>query len=386
MNIRFIILLPLCLLFTACGGSSGSKIELKNATSPNSTRDLTRYALTDQTSNITIDSLKIPMFDVGLSYADELYGSSESGILYDCSGTTAEACEVELVGPALQNLLTGGENTGSLDSGKSYSSVMIATCPAGPTNYKAKLKAKATVAGTLYYTKTGSQYMTSTESEYGAVEITFNTCRNYTVLSPPIVYSGGVVTVSLYIDLRNIAHVFGTGSSLYGGTGNLQCSLSQGTVPSGSPYICLEYPNVGGTISTGTPTIERYKLANVGQSSMAPQLVGFFFDSDGQPIGGFNRAYITEVTSQTSTLTTPAAFKKTRFDGTNLFWTDYSGGTPDTSLGSGTNVTNQASTQGNFTVENFPRPALGASAQSITSVKDTNGTASTVNYSVTRID
>jgi hypothetical protein len=228
--------------------------------------------------------------------------------------------------------------------------------------------------------------LTSTAADYSAVEITFNTCRNYTVFSQPITYDGSAVTLSLYIDLRSIAHVYGPSSALYSTAKNGSCSVASSGTPSGSPYICLDYPNVGGTTSTGTPTIERYKLTNAASSSTAPQIVGFYFDSSGNPIGGYNRSYVSGVTTENGLMTTPSGFKKAKLESGSLYFSDYGGGSTDSTLGMGTTVTNKASTQGSFTVKNFPRPAVGASAQSITTIYSTDDVSSTVNYLVQRID
>jgi hypothetical protein len=371
------ILTPVLCLAVGCGHGNVT-LELKNVPdgSTRSARSAVRVAPVDQTSAMTIDSLRVPIVDVGFSYADELFGSMNSAYLYGCGGSSQD-CEVELVGPALQNLL-GGNHTGDLEVGKMYSSVMIGTCGQGETGYTAKLKATATIDGTVYYTKTGASYLTTAAADYGPVEIAFQGCRNYTVLSRPITYDGAPVTVSLYIDLRDLVHVFGPGSSLYPAAARSRnCSVGAAT-PAGAPYICLESPNVGGTIATGAPTVERYRVSDATMTAGAPEVIGFVFDADGQPIGGYNRSYLEDVTNETFLLSQPSGFKKSHLetDG-RLYFTDYSGD----QAGS---VADHVASQGNFTVAAFPRPS-GAQSATITTIQTSAGQPATVNYAVTRL-
>ncbi len=377
-------------LAAGCGGGNVT-IELKNAKSITVAElqaklNPSTLASTDQTSTVTIDSLKVPIFDVALGSANELFGSSDSGTIYQCSGSTAADCEVELVGNALENLLTGGTNTGSLTSGSTYTSVMIATCGAGgATTYTAKVKAQATLAGATYYTKTGSATMTTTVADYSAVELTFSTCRNYSVLSNPIAYDGAAVTVNLYVDLRQIASAFGPGggSTLKSAAINRMSCTTSDAAAATTPFLCLNFPDVGGTVTSGTPEVRRYKVTEAGA---APLLFGLFLASDGTPIGGYNRPYTDGTTTETAWPSFPSGFKKASLSGTTLTISDYSGGAADTAMGSGSMVTNYVDTNGDWTAS-FPYDIAVGASQSITTWKNASGAdVSSTTFTVTRID
>lgn len=385
-------------LTSACSKTTTSNVTLalKNAglITPALLNNYQITSATDQTSNVTIDSLKIPVGDVGLSAGDELYGSSNSAYIYLCSGSTAAACEVELVGSSLTNLLGGaaGTNGGSLESGKTYNSVMVSTCPDSSSqnsnSYVARIKAHASIDGVTYYTQSASGYLTSQLSLYEYTSVTFHTCRNYTVLSQPLSSDGSALTFTLYIDLRDIAVAVGPSSSAYAGK-NLasSCSLDSGTTPATNPYLCLNNPDVGGTVKSGDPTVERYLVKDTAQASSLPKIMSFFFDSDGNSIGGYVRTYVGAMTTESNSFTGgPSYFKKSNLEASKLYFTDYSGGTSDTGGNGGTDVTNKASTQGDFTILDFPRPALGVAPASLSSKQSSSGVDSPIACTVERLD
>lgn len=354
------LVLGVGMMAAGCGG--GVRVELKNIAA--ATTSLQSLGASDQTSSVTIDSLRIPISDISLGTGDNLFGTDQMATLYSCAGTSDD-CRVELVGAALSNLLTGGSNGGNLVNERVYTSVMVGTCGSeitavNGTTYTAKIKAKATLNGTTYYTKSGSTTLVTTEADYSEVDISFSSCRNYTVLSNSFTYTGQVPTLNLYIDLRNIAYVAMADAAV--NSFGSHCTKSS---PTGSEVVlCLNYPNVSGSINSTAPSLRRYKVTTTGETDKA-KVLGLYIDADGNPAGGYAYSYIATAT-QNGFPTMPSGFKKASLSGTTMTVSDYSGGST---------VTDQVSTNGTWNVT-FPYDIA---------VNATDNTTAT-GYAVTRIE
>lgn len=352
--------------FLGCGRGSDVTVELKNIVAPAASFSLTGddRGAGDITSDVIIESLTIPILDVSLGTGDALSGS-ESEIVYECDGNTAAQCQVELVGTALENLLSGN-NVHSVPQG-TYTSVMVGTCRE-EGGYTAHLKAKAQFQGQTWYTKTGSGYMTLNAAEFGPVDIFYsNQCRNYSILSTPIAVGGDSLTVNLFIDLRNSAYVANATALPNGSWGTPLSGTPQGT----DPFISLTYPNVSGSINS-QPTLERY-LVTDPVNTHAGKILGLYFEPNSNvPLGGYDRYYFTNsYYGQTNIV---GGFKRAYLENGNLVVTDYRDGNTDTISGNG-----------DKTIASFTRLQVGESVTNVPLV-DRNGTATGAVATFSRID
>src|SRR5690606_8536170 len=111
-------------------------------------------------------------------------------------------------------------------------------------------------------------------------------------------------------------------------------------------------------LGTGEPTVERYRLSVDGFPAAAP-VVGIYFDSNGIPLAGYTRALFND--TYTDAPSKPNFLKRFQLTDSNLFVTDYN-----------SSNTNTISGNGDFTVDSFPRPAVGETSTA-TTYKDSAG-------------
>lgn len=237
-------------------------------------------------SDITIDSLQIPIFTVGLGVGDSL---DETAIVYDCVGESETDCRVELVGDALENLLTEG-NVQSIDPA-TYTSMTLSTCSTSGS-YTAIIQASGKVnpnSSTIYYTQTGSDTLSTDVNDYGPVEVTYSGCSNSTILNEPVEVGEDPITLNLYIDLRDLAHIIDPTNDPID---TYTCTVGDDWNSATAPYVCMTYPNVSGSIGD-TPTLERYLIQEDFSGSFLARanVIGIYFDGDGNPVGGYGRLY-----------------------------------------------------------------------------------------------
>lgn len=358
------VLMGLVFLLVGCGSKTEVTTQLKLISQANTLRMGARATGDVTSENITIDSLQIPILDVSLGTGDALSGGAgNANTLYQCPNSTEAECRVELVGTALTNLLTS--NNVQDVAPDTYTSVMVGTCADSDT-YTALVKAKVTgFQGNTWYTQTGSATLTQSQADYGPVEISFSGCRNYSVLANPITIGESPTTVNLFIDLRNLLVVAEKdGPDLFNASG---CSTA--TEPANDdPYICMGYPNVAGTIGA-TPVLKRYRLDSGGSGA---RLIGIYFDSNGTPVGGFDRGFFNGAYFEDSDAF--GSFKRAYLADGNLVVTDYKDGNTDTITG-----------LGDTTFLDFPDLSVGQS-QSV-AVTDSDGNPATpATLNVTRID
>jgi hypothetical protein len=279
---RLLIGTGLLAILTACGGSA------------NVTPQLMRIASASRlnvSSALTIESLKVPIRSIALT---ETVGTSGVTV-YECAAGTNDGCLVELAdATSLENLLTGAGAT-SIAAG-TYNGVQISTC-LDEGSYTAKIKASGKIdpsgGGSTYYTQATSGALTTTLADYGTATVHFTGCsRNYPLPSPVTVTDGASVDVKLYFDMRDIAF-FGdaaAGEAYFAGG----YSYEYPAVPPGT-YVGVNYLDVAGTVDSGTPTIERYRITtSTGQRAT----IGLMFTSGGDYFGGFSRSYFDTATTQ----------------------------------------------------------------------------------------
>lgn len=261
-------------------------------------------------SDITVETLKLPI--KGISLKNSTSGSEQA--IYECSGTTDAECQVDLAsGSALTNLLSSSLNSASGSvAADTYDYIRINYCQDGASSYTAKLKAKgntdSAAPGTVvYYTKTGSENLTTVAGEYGEVEISFAGCLvDYPIPSPVTVTKDSTVALKLLFHGYGIAR-FGVGDGTLHGAGTDACG-GDGCTWRSTPYAngtfaALNYLQVVPTIDTGTPTTEFYRVSRhlSGQTDNMVGLIGLIFNSSSQYVGGFMRSYYDTVTGVSNT-------------------------------------------------------------------------------------
>ncbi|MBC7533882.1 MAG: hypothetical protein H7318_20135 [Oligoflexus sp.] len=233
------------------------------------------------TSNLTIESLKIPIVSVAIQ---------DGGAVYTCSAGTTAGCLVELVGPSLSNLLTGG-SAGEIPEGTynkayvQYSSNCGGSGENSDKNIGGTIRASYRLNGVTYYTKAGS---VSTTGPAEDMNFAFSRCNNPMALPKPVSVSkdSGPINFKLYIDLQAIAM----------GTTSLPI-VAPGCGASGpnEPGVCVSSPEISITVDQNTPTVERYLLSQTENNRVSGNgcigIVGLYFTSSGDMFGGQFRSF-----------------------------------------------------------------------------------------------
>jgi hypothetical protein len=254
-------------------------------------------------SNITVEVLKVPIHSITIEGVSAS-GTTITGKIYTCSGSTDEACYVDLAsGSALTNLLSSSTNsaTGSVDVG-TYSKVIINNCTGSSASYTGKLKAKgntdpAAPATIAYYTKAGSETLSTLASEYGEASLTYTGCtQTYPIPTPVAVKEGEPVSLKLLFHGYGIA-AFAKGDGTQYGQATQACMVGgctwSSTQYASGNFAITNFLQVIGTIDSGTPTIEFYRTSRhlTGATDNMVGLIGLIYSSGGTYIGGFLRAY-----------------------------------------------------------------------------------------------
>lgn len=283
------------------------------ATQANTGTPLTTLGAT-KTTVVTIKSLKYPIGSISLSgEPPEGQTASASGddamSIYECSGTDNESCLVELTGEALTNLLASAP----AKEGKvgTYSQINISPCFAGgtSTDIRVKLTAEATLDGVVYYTNAATGLSTTGPAE----EVTFSPnggCGSVKYLTKDIIIgessfvtkerpvgdteavtSGELkeqLNLKLYFDLANAVIAAGPSTDPNAAMETANGDFCKGQSTRADPYICLNFPEIVGTVDSGTPTLTRMLINS-------STIWGFYSNSDGVPFGAYQRAYYNAV-------------------------------------------------------------------------------------------
>jgi len=299
LTVSIFIGLGLSLLLPACGGGGGVTAQLLRLdTARSSHAAVGSRSGVDINSNITIESLKVPIRSVGLN--SDASGSNGTTV-YTCDADTNDGCLVDLAAAgALENLLTSATST-SIDA-KTYSYVQISTCKDEGT-YTGKIKASGKVdpggSGSTLYTQSTSGALTSDVNAWGEASVYFTGCsRLYPLPTPITVTAGSTITVKLYFDIRDIAF-FGDAANAAGSQA-WYAGGSSYVYPANPPgtYVGVNYLDVAGTVDTGEPTIERFRVTvdNAGDAELGT--IGLMYTSAGEYFGGFSRSYFSAASEQ----------------------------------------------------------------------------------------
>ena len=275
-------------------------------------------------SDIDIAQLKAPITEIYLAN-----GSSSSDIIYTCSGATIDDCMVDLANAtALTNLLASA-GAKSVHAG-TYDRVRIGSCKSGASGYYAKIKASGTympdLSGSTYYTQAGAATLTTDSSAWDETKVYFNGCsREYLLPTPVTVTDGGSVSVKLYFDIADIAF-FGNPASSAEQTASYAGGSSFGNVypsPPTGPYVAVGYVDVAGTIDSGTPSVERYRVTVTATMDVTKGTVGLYYTSAGAYFGGYTRSYWDTSTSAGSNhMVTPVKTFASNNDGVSYTLTN----------------------------------------------------------------
>lgn len=287
--------------------------------------------LATNTNMATVSTLKAPV------RAIELRSSSGGGQtqIYNCAADSNDGCLVDLASPtALQDILNAGAATVTPGS---YDTVVISTCRS-EGGYSAKLTAEATIGATTYYTKSDGTVSATGPAEETAVS--FSGCALSVKQPTPVtINDGDALTFRLYFDPRDLVWI-----GAAGGSGHLPSGCTGDS--SATPFVCMAYPNVSGTVDDAAPTTERFRVNNLAT-------IGLIFNSSGGFIGGYSRRYYdgNDATGDMFSADTPIGSYSENSDGTCAI----------TTYGSSADI----SASWGFKAENFSR-ASGTSTGTFT--------------------
>ena len=243
---------------------------------------LTTASTIKGTTDVTIESLKIPIFDMTIT------GSAKGGKIYQCTGTS-EDCLVELVGTNLTDVLTGGTKAPDAIEVGTYSSLSVSYKPAGCSgggdlaapDLAATVRASVTYGGVKYYTNKATGLSIAGPAE--DVSFGFGACNSRTVLEPAIdLKEGEAINVKAFVDLQaqfSIQEKLSTQTSF--------CINN----PDYNVELCNNSVNIAADVSTKEPKIERYMLNPENSDKGCGGYMGLFFNEADVPFGGFLRVY-----------------------------------------------------------------------------------------------
>lgn len=267
-----------------------------------------------KTTNVSIKSLKYPIGGISLSgepptgQTASASGQNASAI-YECTGTTNESCLVELTGEALKNLLANAPGK-EMKTG-TYSQINLSPCVKGGNSeaIRVKLTAEATLDGIPYFTNAATGLSTTGPAE----EVTFSPrsgCGSVKFLTkniiinadsfatqerpvqtgqttPPPVTSGVLkeqLSLKLYFDLANAVVAIGPSTDPNADKIMVNGDFCKGKANAIDPSICINFPEIIGTVDSGTPTLTRMLINS-------STIWGFYSNSNGIPFGAYQRNY-----------------------------------------------------------------------------------------------
>lgn len=266
-----------------------------------------------KTTDVSIKSLKYPIGSISLSGEPPAgQTSSASGdnamSVYECSGTSNDACLVELTGSALTNLLAEAPTIKARVG--TYSQINIGPCFQGGVSedVRVKLTAEATIDGVLYYTNATTGLSPTGPAE----EVTFSPrsgCGTVKYLTKDLVIGekdfkaverpvseeeslGDETTgelseelnLKLYFDLANAVIAAGPSTDPQAANELANSDFCKGQTTRATPFICINFPEIIGTVDAGTPTLTRMLINS-------STIWGFYSSSEGVPFGAYQRAY-----------------------------------------------------------------------------------------------
>lgn len=260
--------------------------------------------------------------------------------LYSCDPTTdPNQCKVDLAKNlgALQDLI----NTTAQAAAGTYDTIRVMSCTSGqggsatsnPIDYTADVTGKAVIGPNTYVTDpaaTGGVSIDSTGSlKPQAVTLGFSGCaRDYPLPTPITLKDGDTFTLSLYIDLADIAWIEDSGSTTpqtWLPSGCVRdANATTPTAPAG-PFVCLNYADVAAAPGDVPPTLKRYLVLDGATDPStitgAPTggLFGIYYDANGNALSGYTRFYFNQTYASLGFMpATPFRSIAANSDGTTL--------------------------------------------------------------------
>lgn len=245
----------------------------------------------DFTSDVSITSMKIPLH--------RIYVQNDSGDSQEAFTCTGE-CLVELVDDDLGDILTTiATNSPNSDPDQTkelpplvFNRVYLNHCndQSGPGNFSGTITAEADIGDETYYTKSDGTISTSGPAEEMSMEL--GPCQNTMNLGTDIsiVQTGESEEAGLrfYFDTRASLYFAANQNSAVDDLPG-ECSND-----SGQNVVCASQIGLVAAYSQTPPAIERYVVND-------SFIFGLYFDGDsGDFIGGYNRPYYDENTTQST--------------------------------------------------------------------------------------
>ena len=266
---------------------------------------------------VTLTSLKYPVASISLSDVPITSGTvtaSATGTtsfnVYECATQTLAGCMVELTGTELQNLIK--PTAGVQAKIGTFTQASINLCPTGTvaSDTYFLVTGTAVINGVTYYTNATSGLSATAPAQ--EVKITnAGGCSSLSYLNSPLVIGANDVTVGddvasasstegtttttkkpeggklkgnldlrLYFDLANAAYASGGSSNTATSKPSNNCFGSSGS----TPYICVNFPKIIGTLDSAAPTLTKLIVDSY-------TIFGFYFGSSELPFGAYQRSY-----------------------------------------------------------------------------------------------
>jgi hypothetical protein len=239
---------------------------------------------TVSSSAFELQSFKMPVRAIYLTNA-----TNDRAIdIYQCEANSNDACLVELFGPALQDML--GTNPIPVSPG-TFNELVVLHCLNSEQAHTLYVRGTINLGGTTYGTKANGTLSPDGAPEDAAVP--WSGCgRSFLLLEPihiaeegenEIIKNEAFIPVRMYYDLEGV--VWGATRGAWENWNPQGCPIAKEQAEAGTPFFCVGYANIAGTIDKTPPKVERYR---VGSSAT---VVVYFRASDDAPLSGYNRRH-----------------------------------------------------------------------------------------------
>jgi hypothetical protein len=286
-------------LLQACGDSDSAKSKTNSVTVKMQNIDSATSLLLDALSpngsalslleqpHVTQRSFNPVSFKFPIKQIDMFGTDVTGGVVYECAGTTATECLVDMadkdaVAALIKEPVAVTYKEGTTPKISRFEVQLNPGCGDGNSSFNVEVKGTMDVAGVTYYTtstETG-KVLTTDASKYSYVYIPVSTCMMSWQLPTEVAVDQADVAVSLFVTVRDVA--WGNPASANNNPGCKSESSGAGS------FVCLDlavpYPYIG----TADPKVESYKITDTDTGNLAVVHVATY---QSQAIGAFTRAY-----------------------------------------------------------------------------------------------
>ena len=295
-----VLLIILGGLFASCGRKAdpiNASFVVKEAPIPNQLQLVDEYSnlrrseetgnfLYDHTSNLKIQSYKIPIFAIYIGNKKQ-----EHLTIYECPGTTAEECYVDITGDSLKTLLAAADQEIEWQEEEKtemlieHVQIRMQPWDLGEGRWKSSIRASGEILGKTYYTKADGTVSTEGPAEDAAWELSGSDAQS-PLKKPFTIKPGEAVSIKLYMDTANLATLTLDAYDISSGD---YC------VGDREAAICPTISKPVATIDEGDITTEHYLLSMAEHKQFPGKgclgYMGLYLNSDGEPFGGYLRNY-----------------------------------------------------------------------------------------------